>query len=113
MKTTITIQFEANTDVNKVNNALTYKLSWKQYPQPWSDAQTKLIHIPTNNNSNNNSKIKAEVADLLPSTTYCLRLIMVENGNEFGQHSPELIVDTEAIGCTPGQKSSSCCCTIQ
>ena len=84
-----------------------YKLSWKQHPQPWSEAESKLIHISSSTSSN---KIRVEAAELLPSTTYCLKLVMVDsNGNETSEYSPELIVDTEAVGCTPGQKESSCC----
>lgn len=55
--------------------------------------------------------MRVETADLIPSTSYCLRLIQVDNdGNEVGEYGPELIVDTEAVGCTPGQKS---CCVVQ
>jgi len=93
-------------------NASAYKLSWKEYPQPWSEAQDKLIHVSSPMSAGVTDKIRVSVDDLLPSTTYCLRLIMIDaSGNELGGFSPELIVDTEAVGCTPGQKSS--CCVVQ
>lgn len=90
------------------NATLCYKLSWKQHPQPWSEASSKLIHLSSSSPPN---KIRVEAEDLLPSTTYCLRSVMVDanSGEELSAYSPELIVDTEAVGCTPGQKQSSCC----
>lgn len=90
-------------------NTPAYKLSWKQHPQPWTEAESKIIHV---SKSSSSTKIKAEAIELLPSTTYCLRLAMSDsNGNETSEYSPELIVDTEAVGCTPGQKKS--CCVVQ
>lgn len=103
-ETTIIIEFSPMTNPK----AASYKLSWKQHPQPWSEAESKLIRPSPSSPS---SKIKVEANDLLPSTTYCLRLIMVdEDGKEFGDYSPDLIVDTEAVGCTPTEKS---CCVVQ
>mmetsp|Transcript_20097 Transcript_20097/g.25380 ORF Transcript_20097/g.25380 Transcript_20097/m.25380 type:complete len:114 (-) Transcript_20097:649-990(-) len=100
-ETVIIVEFTPDTN----GNAESYKLSWKQHPQPWSEAESKLIH------PSSQQKIRVEAADLIPSTTYCLRLVMVDgNGNEVGDYSPELIVDTEAVGCTPQQKS---CCVVQ
>ena len=58
--------------------------------------------------------IVAEATDLLPATTYCLRIVPMDMDSRVsggrGEPSPELIVDTEAIGCTPDSKS---CCIVQ
>jgi len=50
------------------------------------------------------SKIRAEAEDLQPGTTYCVRLAVN------GEPGPELIVDTEQVGCTP--KAEKGCCFI-
>ena len=47
-------------------------------------------------------KTKAEATDLTPGSTYCVRLSC--DGMDPG---PELIIDTEQVGCTP--KSSGGC----
>mmetsp|Transcript_27793 Transcript_27793/g.34335 ORF Transcript_27793/g.34335 Transcript_27793/m.34335 type:complete len:116 (+) Transcript_27793:49-396(+) len=88
-------------------NAQTYKFSWKQHPQSWNDASSKLIHLPS---STSNTTIKAEANDLLPATTYCLIIIPMDADGVEGPPSPELIVDTEAISCAPKSKS---CCVVQ
>ena len=94
--------------------ATSYKLCWKEAPQPWTEAESKFIHFPTTSSTSSSSpaKIRVEAADLIPSTSYCLRLIKIdaESRDEIGDYGPELIVDTEAVGCTPGQKS---CCVVQ
>lgn len=75
-----------------------YDLKWKDYAaQSWD---TKKVQ-PTSSGS----KVRVEVTNLNPGTTYCVKL--VADGDV---ESPELIVDTEPIGCTPRQNS---CCIIQ
>jgi len=49
-------------------------------------------------------------SNLNPGATYCVRLVPIDSEGEKGEPSPELIVDTEAVGCTPKQES---CCAIQ
>jgi hypothetical protein len=51
---------------------------------------------------------KTQAIDLEPGTTYCIRLISKDGTQEPG---PELILDTEQVGCTP--KTSNSCCAIQ
>ena len=51
---------------------------------------------------------KTQAIDLEPGTTYCIRLIHKDGTEAPG---PELILDTEQVGCTP--KASNSCCTIQ
>uniref|UniRef100_A0A7S2R1P6 Fibronectin type-III domain-containing protein n=1 Tax=Eucampia antarctica TaxID=49252 RepID=A0A7S2R1P6_9STRA len=75
-----------------------YELKWKDYAAiSWDSKQVEF--------TTSDGKINVEVTNLNPGTTYCLKL--VAEGKEEG---PELIVDTETIGCTPKQKT---CCTVQ
>jgi hypothetical protein len=55
-------------------------------------------------------RIKAEAEPLEPGKTYCVRLLYKDARGEPGSAGPELIVDTEQVGCTPAQKS---CCVVQ
>ena len=80
----------------------TYALEWKAIQEDWSSP--KFLPVKTSG-----SKGKAEAHDLEPGMTYCLRLVCV-SGSTKGEPGPELIVDTEQVGCTPQQKS---CCVIQ
>ena len=92
LQTSITVKVNLDSDVHS------YTLAWKQYPQPWQDAIS--IPIPTAN-----TEITLDATDLLPATTYCIRI--QSDSGEFGD---ELIVDTEAVNCTPQTK---CCCVVQ
>ena len=56
-------------------------------------------------------KVRAQATDLTPGSTYCVRLACVD-GSTAGEPGPELILDTEQVGCTPKQ-SSGCACVIQ
>ena len=56
------------------------------------------------------SKIQTEATDLIPATPYTLRIAAVDGEGVEGPPSPEMIVDTEAVGCTPQKKS---CCVVQ
>ncbi len=56
--------------------------------------------------------IIADATDLLPATTYCLRVIAVDENGQKGEPSPDMIVDTEAVGCSP-DASDGCCCVVQ
>lgn len=49
-----------------------------------------------------------ELEDCEPGTTYEIRLFDTAT-QETG---PSLIIDTEQVGCTPGQKNSSCCVVL-
>ena len=52
-------------------------------------------------------KVKTAIEDLEPGTTYSFRLVAKDAEGNSGVPGPELIIDTEAVGCTP--KQSSCC----
>ena len=75
-----------------------YELQFKEYPATsWNTKKLGAL--------SSDAMFKTEVTNLNPGCTYCLKL--VADGQQDG---PELIVDTETIGCTPNEKS---CCIIQ
>ncbi len=61
---------------------------------------------------NRSNKIQANIEDLNPGSTYTVRLRVLGVGSSEGESgapgkpSPELIIDTEAVSCTP--KASQC-----
>ena len=85
-QTSIAVKFEPS-------GSDAYTLQWKRHEQPWGAAQSKSLASGTT---------KAEAVDLDPGTTYCIRLL---NGGEAG---PELILDTEQVGCTPTPNKKCC-----
>jgi len=100
-KTEITVQFTPLAE-----SGVSYKLQWKEHSQSWEAAKSKTISADGAN------EIKAVAENLQPGTTYCVRLVTIDStsGEEKGSPSPELVVDTEQVGCTP--KSERGCCTI-
>eukprot|EP00934_Nitzschia_sp_Nitz4_P001315 Nitzschia sp. Nitz4//scaffold6_size259037//144002//144879//NITZ4_001084-RA/size259037-augustus-gene-0.295-mRNA-1//1//CDS//3329556923//1315//frame0 len=101
-ETTISVDFKP------ISGVTSYELEWRSMEQPSWNA-------PGQNSSSqvsaSGSTGKAEAHSLEPGSTYCLRLICVE-GSSRGEPGPELIIDTEQVGCTPQQKSG-CGCVIQ
>jgi hypothetical protein len=82
----------------------TYELQWKEIQAPWEAAGSTVV--------NGNGKTKAVASPLTPGTTYCLRLVVLSGDKASkGQPGPELIIDTEQVGCTP--KADKGCCIIQ
>ena len=84
-----------------------YELAWKQHPQSWQEADTKIIQVVRPNDL-----LTVEATDLLPGTTYCVRIapMLGVSSESVGDPSPDVIVDTEQVDCTPGAKS---CCIVQ
>jgi hypothetical protein len=76
-----------------------YKLQWKQHHEAWNPVPGEMELSA--------GVGKAEAVDLLPGTTYCLRLVTKDGSLAPG---PELILDTEQVGCTP--KANKSCCVI-
>ena len=97
-QTTISIEFSPD------SSADSYDLCWKEYPQSWDMATKKNLR------ASGLDKIKTDADGLNPGMTYCLRLIAKDSAGNNGEPSAEMIVDTEAVSCTPQQKS---CCIIQ
>ena len=91
----------------QTNNSLCNSLCKK-----WeSEGQSKAINAKQVTRTGNN-KIQTNIEDLNPGTTYTVRLRVlsaVASESESptpGKPSPELIIDTEAVSCTP--KASQC-----
>lgn len=89
-----------------------YELQWKEYPQKWeTDGNCKTINAKEVT-KNRNNQVQTNIEDLNPGTTYTVRLRVLrlagsEGGSATsGKPSPELIIDTEAVSCTP--KASQC-----
>lgn len=92
-QTSIQVKFKAS-DPN-----LTYRLEWKKHPELWTAARSK---------SATPDQV-LEASDLEPGTTYELRLQVKDAQGHDGYPSARtVVVDTEAIGCTPGQKKRGC-----
>lgn len=49
----------------------------------------------------NDGNVKVVIEELEPGTTYCFRLVAKGTDGAKGEPGPELIIDTEAISCTP------------
>ena len=98
-KTSISVSYKTNQTTEPVS----YILQWKQaitQTSSWDDSSkigSKQLEP---------GATTAMAVDLEPGTTYCLRLV-VPSSNMAG---PELFIDTEQVGCTPGQKNG--CCVI-
>lgn len=87
-QTSITVEFNPTSVIS------TYELQWKDIEQKWTNASSTSLTA-------SGKKCKAEAHDLNPGMTYCLRLVCVNNNGAKGEPGPELIIDTEQVGCTP------------
>jgi len=97
VQTCITVQFTPVAGVN-------YQLQWKEAPATWEN-DSKSMAVNSNGDA---ALLKVETDQpLQPGTTYCLRLADASDNGKFG---PELVVDTEQVGCTP--KADKSCCVI-
>ena len=94
-QTTIAVEFKPSSSTND------YKLEWKRVEQKqWTGAASTQVKA----GSGGGKKTKAEAYDLEPGSTYCVRLVAD------GEPGPELVIDTEQVGCTP--KAEKSCCII-
>ena len=89
-QTEISVQFKALSGHN------TYELQWKEIQAPWDAAGTGSVPAAAS------GKTQAVATNLNPGTSYCIRLVVA--GSTKGSPGPEMIIDTEQIGCTPKQK---------
>jgi hypothetical protein len=94
-QTSISVEFKPLAGITN------YELQWKSIEQKWSDPTISLTTAQ-------GKKGKAEAADLNPGTSYCLRLVCIGNGDARGEPGPELIIDTEQVGCTPKSGGGGC-----
>jgi hypothetical protein len=82
-------------------------VEWKEIEQQWN----KPAGNTTLSVGGGEKKVKAEACDLTPGTTYCVRAVCLDAKGAKGVPGPELIIDTEQVGCTP--KSEKSCCVVQ
>jgi hypothetical protein len=91
-ETTIGVEFKPLPGVTD------YELQWKEYPAKWNSTDMHTSAVK----ATGKKKVQTECNNLQPGSTYCVRL--AASGMDPG---PELIIDTEQVGCTP--KSSGRC----
>lgn len=96
MQTIVDVEFSPSSSVSS------YDLCYKVYQQKWEEQKIKKI----GEDQLKGGKIKTAIVDLEPGTTYAFRLVANDADGNCGAPGPELIIDTEAVGCTP--KKSSC-----
>jgi len=100
LQTAITVSFSPSSSI------YSYDLCWKEYPQNWdTDGQSASL---SSKDSNNSQKIKYTAQGLNPGATYTFRLICNDADGNKGKPGPELVIDTEAVSCTPTNK----CCVL-
>ena len=75
-----------------------YDLCYKVHQQTWEQQMVKVI------GNELLTKVHVVIEELEPGTTYCFRLISKASDGSKGEPGPELIIDTEAISCTPKRR---------
>jgi hypothetical protein len=100
LQTTISLQFQPLTSID------CYELQWKLAEHDWANPAGTMTVM-----ANGKAKIKAEAVNLTPGMTYCIRACCIDSSEVKGAPGPELVIDTEQVGCTP--KADKSCCTIQ
>jgi hypothetical protein len=100
-QTAIFVEFKPINSIDK------YELEWKEIEHPW----TKPAGKTTLTVGNGESKVKGEASNLNPGMTYCIRAYCVDTKGAKGDAGPDMIIDTEQVGCTP--KSEKSCCVVQ
>jgi hypothetical protein len=93
------VEFKPNASITQ------YELQWKDIAQKWDSCSSNVTAA-----SAASKKCKAEATDLNPGMTYCVRLVCISASGAKGEPGPELIIDTEQVGCTPksGGPCDSC-----
>uniref|UniRef100_A0A6T8J7H8 Fibronectin type-III domain-containing protein n=1 Tax=Proboscia inermis TaxID=420281 RepID=A0A6T8J7H8_9STRA len=84
-----------------------YELCWKEYPQNWDEHGQRLsvpVTSPLVTSGTAQGKIRVSATDLNPNTTYTVRLIVLYGDSERSKPGPDLIIDTDAVSCTPERK---------
>lgn len=85
---------------------ITYELQWKNVAVTWDSLSSIPVKVEAG------TVKRTEATPLEPGTTYCVRLsVKDETTGTAGTPGPELIIDTEQVGCTP-QASKSCCVVL-
>ena len=79
------------------NSVASYDLCYKIYQQTWEQQKVEAIGKDLLKGGN----VQIAIEELEPGTTYCFRLVAKDTDGTKGEPGPELIIDTEAISCTP------------
>ena len=83
-----------------------YELQWKEVQQPWESAGANTSFVSA---AASGGKTKAVASNLTPGTSYCIRVVVLAGDKSTkGPPGPELIIDTEQVGCTPKSKKGGC-----
>jgi len=88
---------------------------FRKYEQSWEDSwdkesQSKKINPGLSLEGGKSKKILCVAENLNPGCSYCVRLLAHDvNGDIQGDPGPELIIDTEAVSCTPKAKTCIIC----
>ena len=90
-QTTVEVEFSPDDSV------ASYDLCYKIYQQTWEQQKVKAIGKDLLKGGN----VQVAIEELEPGTTYCFRLVAKDADGTKGEPGPELIIDTEAISCTP------------
>jgi hypothetical protein len=69
------------------NNALNYRIQYKEYLQSWEEATS--LDVPNGQNT-----MTAALPDLQPCATYCIRIVALGPNNVESLAGPEIIIDT-------------------
>ena len=77
-----------------------YELCYKVYQQTWENQRAKAI----GKDLLKDASVQVAIEQLEPGTTYCFRLLPIASDGSKGEPGPELIIDTEAISCTPKRR---------
>ena len=77
-----------------------YELCYKVYQQTWEQQRAKAI----GKDLLKGASVQVAIEELEPGTTYCFRLLAIASDGSKGEPGPELIIDTEAISCTPKRR---------
>jgi hypothetical protein len=98
-QTSLTVQFPPPAGSIKV------VLQWKEHACPsWDQGGSKVIPLVSAQ-----EKLQIEADSLEPGKSYQLRLVYSRGDDQV--EGPEIVLDTEQVGCTP--KPDKSCCIIQ
>ena len=99
IQTTLTVQFPPPAGSTKV------LLQWKEHAAPsWEQGGSKSVSL-----GSAQEKLRVEADSLEPGKSYQLRLVYTKGGETV--EGPEVVLDTEQVGCTP--KADKGCCIVQ
>ena len=82
------------------DSSVSYDLCYKVYQQTWEQQRVKAIGKDLLKDGN----VQVAIEELEPGTTYCFRLVAKASDGSKGEPGPELIIDTEAVSCTPKRR---------